>query len=79
MPCNSRKTVNMKQTESPPKILYTRADLRRLGITFSNATLLRQEAAGRFPRRIHLSSASVAWVSAEIHAYIEKKMAERNG
>ncbi|WP_404406180.1 helix-turn-helix transcriptional regulator [Pelagibacterium halotolerans] len=69
----------MRQPESHQKILYTRADLRRLGITFSNATLLRQEAAGRFPRRIYLSPASVAWVSAEIHAHIQSKIADRDG
>nr|WP_255713992.1 AlpA family phage regulatory protein [Pelagibacterium xiamenense] len=68
----------MKQAEVPQKILYTRADLRRLGITFSNSTLLRQEAAGRFPRRVYLSPGSVAWVGAEIHAHIERKLAERD-
>lgn len=68
----------MKQAKNHPQILYTRADLRRLGITFSNATLLRQEAAGRFPRRVYLSPARVAWVSAEIHEHIEEKMAQRD-
>ncbi|MEP3632205.1 MAG: AlpA family phage regulatory protein [Shimia thalassica] len=43
------------------KVLATRADLRRLGITVSNSTLLRWEARGRFPRRARLAGTSVTW------------------
>ncbi len=48
------------------KALATRADLKRLGITVSNSTLLRWEARGRFPRRARLAGTSVAWFLHEI-------------
>lgn len=52
------------------KILLTRDDLPRLGITISPSTLLRLEAAGRFPKRIRLGHHSVAWLASEIEAHI---------
>ena len=42
--------------------LANRADLARFGIKVSNSTLLRWEAAGRFPRRIRMAGTSVAWL-----------------
>lgn len=60
-----------------PKILFLRADLRRLGISVSNSTLLRWEAAGRFPRRIRMGGTSVAWLSSEIDAWIAERTEER--
>lgn len=61
----------------PTKILLTRDDLPRLGISVSPSTLLRLEAAGRFPRRIRLGAHSVAWLASEIYAHIEALAAER--
>lgn len=61
----------------PTKILLTREDLPRLGITISPSTLLRLEAAGQFPKRIRLGRHSVAWLAAEIHAHIEALAAAR--
>lgn len=54
----------------PHKLLLTRDDLPRLGITISPSTLLRLEAAGKFPRRIRLGHHSVAWLATEIEAHI---------
>lgn len=59
------------------KILLTRGDLPRLGINISNSTMLRLEAAGRFPKRIRIGAHTVAWVATEIHAHIEALAAER--
>ena len=36
-------------------------------------------AAGRFPKPVHLSPNSVAWVAAEVEAWIKARIAERDG
>lgn len=54
------------------RVLLTRDDLPRLGITVSNSTLLRLEAAGEFPTRIRIAKHSVAWLAHEIFAHVEK-------
>jgi prophage regulatory protein len=61
----------------PTKILLTRDDLPRLGINISPSTLLRLEAAGRFPKRIRLGEHSVAWLASEIEAHIARLAAAR--
>lgn len=58
-------------------IFYDRLDLRRKGIKLSNSTMLRLEAAGRFPVRIRLGAHSVAWLALEIHEHIDRLAAER--
>ena len=65
---------------SPPgesQLLYTRADLKRLGISVSNSSLLRWESVGRFPRRIRMSGTSVAWIAAEVTAWLAARAEER--
>ena len=57
--------------------LLTRADLRALGILASNPTLLAWEEENKFPRRISLSAAKVAWIADEIDTWIDAKMAAR--
>lgn len=59
------------------RVLYTRADLRRYGIRVSNSTLLRLEAAGKFPARIRLSGHSVAWIAAEVDAHVAELASSR--
>ena len=59
------------------QLLYTRADLKRLGICVSNSSLLRWEFEGRFPRRIRMAGTSVAWIAAEVHAWLDVRAAER--
>jgi predicted DNA-binding transcriptional regulator AlpA len=54
------------------KILLTRDDLKKLGIVKSNVTLLRYEAAQRFPRRVRLNGCSVAWRVDEVAAWLNK-------
>lgn len=67
---------------SPPEIseqplLLTRRDLKRLGISVSNSSLLRWEAHSRFPRRIRMAGTTVAWPADEILEWIEARKAER--
>jgi len=59
------------------KLLLSRADLKSLGITYSNAHLLRLESTRRFPSRVRLSPGRVAWLKSEILAFIENRAAER--
>jgi predicted DNA-binding transcriptional regulator AlpA len=59
------------------KKLLTRAELKAIGIWQSNTTLLRLEAAGRFPRRLRIGDTSICWDQAEIMAWIDERRAER--
>lgn len=68
----------MNEKSSPTdKVFLTRADLKALGIWQSNSTLLRLEAAGRFPRRLRIGGTSVCWDRAEIMAWFNDRRAER--
>jgi predicted DNA-binding transcriptional regulator AlpA len=58
-------------------LIYSRGDLRRRGIAISNTTLLRLEKTGKFPARIRLSPHCIAWVAAEIDAYIDELASAR--
>lgn len=64
---------------APPqaRLLLTRGDLPKLGIGISNSTLLRLEAAGKFPKRVRLGAHSVAWLASEVAAHIEALAAAR--
>lgn len=60
-----------------PRLLLTRGDLPRMGIRISNSTLLRLEAAGKFPKRVRIGAHSVAWLASEIDAHVTALAAER--
>lgn len=45
----------------------------------SRSSLYRLISAGQFPAPVKLSSRSVGWVLAEVTAFIESKVAERDG
>lgn len=59
------------------KLLPVRGDLPRLGINISPSTLLRLEAAGKFPKRVRIGAHSVAWLASEIQQHIDRLAAER--
>jgi prophage regulatory protein len=59
------------------KVLLTRHDLKALGINVSNSSLLRWEAAARFPRRIRMAGTTVAWLKSEVDAWLEARAEER--
>lgn len=63
--------------EDGRKTLATRADLKRMGITLSNSTLLRLEARGRFPRRLRIGGTTVAWFVSEIEDWLAERADER--
>jgi prophage regulatory protein len=58
------------------KILRLPTVLDRVGK--SKASVYRDEAAGRFPKRIVLGANSVGWLESEIDAWIEARAAERD-
>lgn len=60
-------------------LLLTRQDLRNLGIKIMNTTLLRMEAAGRFPKRARLSSQTVVWIKSEIDDFLQQMADQRDG
>lgn len=64
-------------TSRSAKILISRNDLKDIGITVSNSSLLRWEQLGRFPRRIRMAGTRVAWLKAEIDAWFEARSEER--
>ena len=43
----------------------------------SKASVYRDEAAGRFPKRMALGANSVGWLESEIDSWIEARAAER--
>lgn len=57
--------------------LVSRRDLKSRGIDYSNVHLLRLEAEGKFPKRLYLSPARVAWVENEIDDYLARCIAAR--
>lgn len=57
-------------TFTSTKLLLTRDDLPRLGLNYSNSTLLRWEKEGRFPKRVRIGGHSVAWLVSEINDFI---------
>jgi predicted DNA-binding transcriptional regulator AlpA len=62
------------------KIILTREDLPRLGLNYSPSTLLRWEAAGRFPKRIRFGGPegrSVGWLASEVIEHLEALSAAR--
>ncbi len=70
VPCDSM--------EYPMKMLRQQEVVERVG--YSPMHLRRLEDAGVFPRRVKLSpgGTAVGWVEAEIEAYLEGRVAERD-
>ena len=52
-------------------------DLRMIGIRYCREHLRRMELEGTFPKRVRLSPARIAWVEAEIAAWLEVRMTQR--
>lgn len=59
------------------KVLLSRNDLKALGITVSNSSLLRWEQLGRFPRRIRMAGTTVAWLKCEVDDWLYARADER--
>jgi prophage regulatory protein len=60
----------------PPNFLGF-SELRGRGVPLGRRQLDRLEAAGKFPRRVHISERRVGWVAEEIDAHVADKVANR--
>lgn len=60
------------------QILIPLFGLREKGILLGRCQIWRLERDGKFPRRVRVSDARVAWVESEIDAYIAARIAERD-
>ena len=69
--------MEMTIDKYPKRLLLNRSDLKKLGISVSNSSLLRWEHAGRFPRRIRLAGTSVAWLKSEVDLWLKDRATER--
>ncbi len=58
------------------RVLRKRAVVKKVG--YSGMHISRLEKAGQFPKRIQLGPNSVGWIEAELDAWIEAKVAERD-
>jgi prophage regulatory protein len=72
------RRMEQKMSGHKPLKLLGRRDLENLGISYSNVHLLRLEADGKFPKRLYLSPARVAWVESEILKYLGGCIAARD-
>ncbi|MCP3444210.1 AlpA family transcriptional regulator [Bradyrhizobium sp. CCGUVB14] len=59
-----------------PKLIRFR-ELREYGVSLSRRQIDRLEADGKFPKRVPLTSWSVAWVTAEIEAWVNSRIDAR--
>ena len=57
--------------------LLTYPELREMGVVYTRQHLSTLEAACKFPKRVALGEARVAWVEQEVIDWIEAKMAAR--
>ena len=60
-----------------PKQLIDKRELRAL-VKYSPQHIARLEKAGRFPKRIRLGQNRVAWLLAEVEAWIEERLEGRD-
>ncbi len=64
------------------KLLYQYADLKELGIPYSEEHLRQLVKQGEFPAPIKCSgggrNARKSWVPEEVHKYVEKRIAARD-
>jgi len=81
-PVHPVATIQVGDTMPGPRlasgdVLLQRADLKELGIHYSNTHLLRLEARGLFPRRVRLSPRKVAWKEREVLDWLDSRAAAR--
>ena len=62
------------------KRLVSKKELKTVcGVPYSQAHIARLEAAGKFPKRIVLGPCRVAWLLSEVEAWIDMRIANRDG
>ncbi len=62
---------------SHPKQLIDKKELTKL-VKYSPQHIARLEKAGQFPKRLRLGQNRVAWMLAEVEAWIEERVATRD-
>ena len=60
-----------------PKQLIDKKELKKL-VKYSPQHIARLEKAGQFPKRLRLGQCRVAWLLAEVEAWIDERLAERD-
>jgi len=70
------QTYSEYETAPTPALLRKYDVLRITGLT--DTAMYRQIQMGTFPRPLKLSARSSAWVEAEVFAWIEQRIAERD-
>ena len=59
--------------------LVSKKELKSVfGVPYSFAHIARLEAAGAFPKRVKLGACRVAWLSEEVQAWIDERIATRD-
>lgn len=62
---------------SRPNRLITKRELRQM-VPYTPQHILRLEKEGKFPRRVQVGPNRVAWVEAEVEAWVAARVAERD-
>ena len=57
--------------------LYMYRDLKAAGVPWTRKHLYCEERLGRFPKRVHLSANTIAWVADEIDRFVADRIAAR--
>ena len=65
----------MNEVQQERRIIRKPELFSKVGL--SDATIWREEKAGRFPKRIRLGGQSVGWFSDEIEGWFQAKATER--
>lgn len=71
---NSSKNIDMA---SRPNRLIAKRELSQM-VPYTPQHILRLEKEGKFPRRVQVGPNRVAWVEAEVEAWIAARVAERD-
>jgi prophage regulatory protein len=59
--------------------LVSKKELKTVfGVPYCFAHIARLEATGQFPKRVRLGACRVAWVSDEVQAWIDERVAARD-
>lgn len=56
--------------------LLSYADLKAKGIPLGKCQLWRLEREGKFPKRVHVTERSVAWLESAIDAWLTERVAK---
>jgi hypothetical protein len=60
--------------EKPVAALYTRPQLKQVGVPYGDAQLRVLEKRGLFPKRVLLGRRTIAWLQREVDLWLEDKV-----